>query len=55
MIGLLILVVVIALVMWLIESLPLAEPWRTVVRVVAVLVVIVYLLRLAGFGGLWPS
>jgi hypothetical protein len=56
-IQLLILIAVIGLCAWLVETyIPMGEPWKTLFRVVAVVIVILFILRMAGisFGG-FPS
>jgi hypothetical protein len=49
MVQLLILILVIGVVLWLVNSyVPMADPWKTIFNVVVVLVFIIYLLRYAG-------
>lgn len=48
MLGLLLAVIVLGLVAWLVLQLPIPQPWRTVVLVLMVVVLIVYVLRFSG-------
>jgi hypothetical protein len=54
-IGLLVAVVIVGLIVWVVETvLPLPEPFRTVVRVIGVIIVLVLLIQFLGLldGGL---
>jgi len=53
MIELLIAIVVIGVIVWLVETyIPMSPPFRTILRVVVVLFLIIWLLRFLGVGGL---
>lgn len=53
MIILLIYIVILGLGLYLIEQIPMAPPFKLVARIVAVLILIMLLLSMAGFGP-WP-
>lgn len=54
MIDLLITLVILGLIWWVVESvIPMAEPFRTIARVVLALILILYLLSLIGYAT-WP-
>lgn len=48
LIGLLVIVIVLGLLLWLVESLPLAQPFKLAARVLLVLIAILYLLSAVG-------
>ena len=52
LISLLILLVAFALIIWALGLLPIPDPFRTIIYVVAALILIVYLLRFAGVAAL---
>lgn len=50
LISLLVGIVVLGLVFWLLEQLPLTSPWNIIARVVLVVVAIIWLLSFIGVG-----
>lgn len=48
-IGLIIVVIVLGLLLWLVDQLPLAQPFKVAARVLIVLIAILYLLSAVGF------
>jgi len=52
LIGLLLVLVIVGVVLYLIEThIPMAAPLKTIIRVVVVIVIIIWLLQLIGFVG----
>lgn len=50
MISLLILIVIVGLILYLVETyIPMSPPFKTILRVVVVIIIIVWLAQLAGF------
>lgn len=43
-------VLILGLLFWALESLPLADPYRTVLRVLGIIILVVLLLRFVGLG-----
>jgi hypothetical protein len=48
LINLLILVIVIGVVFWILQIMPIAQPWKNIALVIAAVIVLVYLLRMLG-------
>jgi len=54
LIGLLITVVILGLIVWAIEQIPMPPPFAVVVRIIAVIILILILLQFLGYPyGLW--
>jgi uncharacterized membrane protein YwzB len=48
LISLIVIVVIVGMVFWLLQSLPIAEPFRTVLYILCVIVAIIFLLQVIG-------
>lgn len=48
LVSLLVFVLVIALIFWLLTPIPIAQPFKTIIQAIVVLIAIVWLLRLVG-------
>ncbi len=52
LLGLLVIIIVIGLIVWLVQQLPLAQPFKNIALVLVVVVCIIWLLSASGLGGL---